>query len=77
MSRLQDNVATLRSGEPREKVEAKAKTKLSNPRALSAAAAPSHRDAVGHVTDLSLAHPPGLQSRADADKGLDSAQRVP
>ena len=77
LSRLPDSVATLRIGEPRAKVVAKAKTKLSNPRALNAAVAPSHRDAVEHVTDLSLAHPPGLQSRGDADKGPDSEQRVP
>ena len=77
LSRLPDSVATLRTEKPRAKVVAKPKTKLSNPRALNAAVAPSHRDAVEHVTDLSLAHPPGLQSRGDADKGPDSEQRVP
>ena len=76
-SRLQDSVATLRIGGPRAKAVAKAETKLSNPRALNAVVDPSHRDAVERVTDLSLALPPGLQSRGDADKGPDSEQRVP
>ena len=77
LSRLPGSVATLRIGKPRAKVVAKAKTKLSNPRALNAAVVPSHRDAVERVTDLSLALPPGLQSRGDADKGPDIERRVP
>ena len=77
LSRLPDSVATLRTGKPRAKVVAKPKTKLSNPRALNAVVAPSHRDAVERVTDLSLALPPGLQSRGGADKGPDIGQRVP
>ena len=77
LSRLHENVATLHERRTRAKAKAKTKRKLSVPRALNAAVAPSHRDAVEHVTDLSLAHPPGLQSRGDADKGPDSEQRVP
>ena len=77
LSRLPDSVATLRTGKPRVKVVAKPKTKLSNPRALNAVVAPSHRDAVDRVTDPSLAPPPGLRSRGGADKSLDIGQRVP
>ena len=77
LSRLPDSVATLRAEKPRAKVVAKPKTKLSNPRALNAVVAPSHRDAVERVTDLSLALPPGLQSRGGADKGPDIGQHVP
>ena len=77
MSRLPDSVATLRTERPRAKAVAKAKIKLGNPRALNAVVALSHRDAVDHAIDLSLAHPPGLQSRGDADRGPDIEQRVP
>ena len=77
LSRPIDSAATLRTGKPRAKVVAKVETKLSNPRALNAAVAPSHHDAVDHVTDLGPAHPPGLQSRGDADRSPDIERRVP